>query len=52
MEQMRGMQQNGAAKLGYGAGLDEQLAEWSAELFRDPQYRNTWADADHHWRLG
>jgi hypothetical protein len=51
MEQMRGMQHNGAAKLGYGAGLDE-LAEWSAELFRDPQYRNTWADADHHWRLG
>jgi hypothetical protein len=51
MEQMHGMQQNGAARPGYGEGLDEQLAEWSAELFRDPQYRNTWADAEHSWRL-
>jgi hypothetical protein len=51
MEQMHGMQQNGEARLGLGEGLDEQLAEWSAELFRDPQYRNTWADAEHSWRL-
>ena len=51
MEQMQGMQQNGEARPGCGEGLDEQLAEWSAELFRDPQYRNTWADAEHHWRL-
>jgi hypothetical protein len=51
MEQMHGMQQNGETRIGYGEGLDEQLAEWSAELFRDPQYRNTWADAEHTWRL-
>ncbi|HKW75171.1 MAG TPA: hypothetical protein VJN64_06570 [Terriglobales bacterium] len=51
MEQMQGMEQNGEARPAYGQGLDEQLAEWSAELFLDPQYRNTWADAEHHWRL-
>jgi hypothetical protein len=51
MEQMQGMQQNGETRPGHGGGLDEQLAEWSAELFRDPQYRNTYADAEHTWRL-
>ena len=51
MEQIKAMEQNGEARLGYGEGLDEQLAEWSAELFRDPQYHNTWADAQHHWRV-
>ena len=51
MEHMQGMERNGETRPAYGEGLDEQLSEWSAELFRDPQYRNTWADAEHHWRL-
>jgi hypothetical protein len=51
MEPFNEVKQNGEARPGYGEGLDEQLAEWSAELFRDPQYRNTWADAEHTWRL-
>ncbi|HKW77350.1 MAG TPA: hypothetical protein VJN64_17590 [Terriglobales bacterium] len=51
MEHMQGMERNGETRPAYGEGLDEQLSEWSAELFRDPQHRNTWADAEHHWRL-